>query len=66
MTNKQKKLELKMKSLKRKHMKDEIETAKRQKVALEQSVKILRENLICEAIAGGASQTHAVKAASFA
>ena len=54
------------KSLKRKHMKDEIETVKRQKVALEQSVKTLRENLICEAIAGDGSQTHAVKAASFA
>ena len=47
-------------------MKDEIETVKRQKVALEQSVKTLRENLICEAIAGDGSHTHAVKAASFA
>ena len=47
-------------------MKDETETVKRQKVALEQSVKTLRENLICEAIAGDGSQTHTVKAASFA
>ena len=36
-------------------MKDEIETVKRQKVALEQSVKTLCENLICEAIAGDSS-----------
>ena len=28
-------------------------------------MKTLRENLICEAIAGDGSQTHAVKAASF-
>ena len=45
-------------------MKDEFETVKRQKVALEQSVKTLRENLICEAITGD-GKTHAAKAASF-
>ena len=45
-------------------MKDEFETVKRQKVALEQGVKTLHENLICEAIAGD-GKTHAVKAASF-
>ena len=40
------------KDLKRKHMKDEIENVKRQKMAVEKSVKTLRENLVSEAIAG--------------
>ena len=33
-------------------MKDEIENVKRQKMAVEKSVKTLRENLVSEAIAG--------------
>ena len=53
------------KDLKRKHMKDEIENVKRQKMAVEKSVKTLRENLVSEAIASDSDQSHAVKAALF-
>ena len=53
------------KDLKRKHMRDEIENVKRQKMALEKSVETLRKNLVSEAIASDGNQDHAVKAASF-
>lgn len=50
------------KCLKRRHMKDEIETVKRQKVALEKSVKTLCDNLVSEVkLLLVISQTHAVK-----
>ena len=52
------------KDLKRKHMTDEIENFKRQKMALEKGFETLRKNLVSEAIDG--NQDHAVKAASFA
>ena len=54
------------KDLKRKHMKDEIENVKRQKMAVEKSVETLPKNLVSEATASDGNQDHAVKAASFA
>ena len=53
------------KDLKRKHMTDEIENVKRQKMALEKGVETLRKNLVSETIASDGNQDHAVKAASF-
>ena len=54
------------KDLKRKHMKDEIENVKRQKMAVEKSVETLPKNLVSEATTSDGNQDHAVKAASFA
>ena len=49
------------KDLKRKHMAEEIENVKRQKMAVEKSVETL-----CKAIPYDCKQEHALKAASFA
>ena len=51
------------KDLKRKHMTDELENIKRQKMAVDRSVETLRKNLANEAIASDGNRDHAVKAA---
>ena len=46
------------KDLKRKHMRDEIENVKRQKMAVEKSVETLHKNLVSEAIASDSNRDH--------